>query len=153
MGELECLESIYADAYAYEERTKIFTVQLQAEEDSDDREQRQQVEFDIPPLANFGVLASFKHPKDYPQVGIEYTLEHIEFQEDDDESDDEAHISKEKLPDPFWFPDLKEAVNEIIEENLDMIHVFQVCTEIQEKLTELCEKFNTERSDKIAQLK
>lgn len=150
--ELECLESIYEDAYTRDERTKIFKVKLQAEEDADDREEREKIEFDVPILGNFGVIISFKHPEGYPETAIEYALEHVDDLEYDEEEDDEAHIKKE-IPDPFWFPQLKEVINATIQENLDSIQAFSVCSEVQDKLTELCNSLNEERKKKINQLK
>jgi len=151
--ELECLESIYAEAYELDEATGVFSVRIQAEEDSDDRLARQQVQYDIPALTNFGLVIHFTHPSDYPEKPIKYNLEHVLCLDHEEEEDEEAHISKEKLPDPFWFTDLKSHIDETIEENLGDAHAFQVCSEIQEKITELCEKLNEERSDKIAQIR
>lgn len=150
--ELECLESIYEDSYTRDERTKIFKVTLQAEEDDDDREERQKIEFDIPILGNFGVILSFKHPEGYPDTAIEFALEHVVSLEYEEEDDDEAHITKE-IPDPFWFPDLKAVINDTIQENLESIQAFTVCSDVQDKLTELCNSLNEERRKKINQLK
>lgn len=151
--ELEVLESIYAEKYEYDAKQKQFSVTLQAEEDEDDRETRAKIEFDVAVLPNFGLKIYFSHTEGYPDEGIQYSLEHVGTIDEDDEDDDEAHISKEKLPDPFWFSDLRSMIDEIIEENLGAVMAFTICTEVQEKITELCETLNKERSDKIAQLR
>jgi len=153
--ELECLESIYADKYQFDEVKNTFSVTLQAEEDADDREVRQKVEFGVGCLPNFGLTIVFKHPPNYPEVPIEYTLQHEEniVDDEDGEDDKEAHITKDKVPDPFWFDDFHKLIKETCEENLGCIMAFTVCSELQEKLTELCEQLHNERQERIAQLR
>ena len=151
--ERECLESIYADKYQFDESKNIFSVVLQAEEDDDDRETRQKTEFGVGCLPNFGLSITFKQPPNYPDVPIEYSLDHIENIVDEDEEDEkDAHITKEKMPDPFWFADFHKIIKETCEENLGCIMAFTVCSELQEQLTELCEQLHNERQERIAQL-
>merc|ERR1712110_948394 len=151
--ELECLESIYADKYSFDETRNTFTVTLQAEEDEDDRDTRQKVVFGVGCLPNFGLSITFKHPPNYPDEPILYWLEHEENIVDEEEEDPEAHITKEKVPDPFWFEDFHKTIKSTCEDNLGCIMAFTVCSELQEQLTELCEQLHNERQERIAQLR
>jgi len=152
--ERECLESIYADKYQYDESKNIFSVVLQAEEDDDDRETRQKTEFGVGCLPNFGLSITFKQPPNYPDVPIEYSLDHVEnIVDEDEEEEKDAHITKEKMPDPFWFDDFHKTIKETCEENLGCIMAFTVCSDLQEQLTELCEQLHNERQERIAQLR
>lgn len=152
--ERECLESIYADKYQYDESKNIFSVVLQAEEDDDDRETRQKTEFGVGCLPNFGLSITFKQPPNYPDVPIEYSLGHVEnIVDEDEEEEKDAHITKEKMPDPFWFEDFHKIIKQTCEENLGCIMAFTVCSDLQEQLTELCEQLHNERQERIAQLR
>jgi len=152
--ELECLESIYADKYSYNPSKKTFSVTLQAEEDEDDRAGRGKVEFGVGLLPNFGLTITFKQPENYPDVPIEYVLEHEEnIVEEEEEDEKEAHIQKVKVPDPFWFKDFRKLIDDTCEENLGSIMAFTVCSELQDSLTQLCEDLHEDRQNRIAQLR
>jgi len=152
--ELECLESIYADKYSYDTRKNTFSVTLQAEEDEDDRAGRGKVEFGVGLLPNFGLTITFKQPENYPDVPIEYTLEHEEnIVEEEEEDEKEAHIQKIKLPDPFWFQDFRKIITTTCEENLGSIMAFSVCSDLQDGLTQLCEDLHEERQERISALR
>jgi len=152
--ELECLESIYADKYSYDTRKNTFSVTLQAEEDEDDRAGRGKVEFGVGLLPNFGLTITFKQPENYPDVPIEYTLEHEEnIVEEEEEDEKEAHIQKIKLPDPFWFKDFRKIITTACEENLGSIMAFSVCSDLQDGLTQLCEELHEERQERISTLR
>jgi len=152
--ELECLESIYADKYSYDTRKNTFSVTLQAEEDEDDRAGRGKVEFGVGLLPNFGLTITFKQPENYPDVPIEYALEHEEnIVEEEEEDEKEAHIQKIKLPDPFWFQDFRKIITTACEENLGSIMAFSVCSDLQDGLTQLCEDLHEERQERISTLR
>jgi len=152
--ELECLESIYADKYSYDTRKNTFSVTLQAEEDEDDRAGRGKVEFGVGLLPNFGLTITFKQPENYPDVPIEYDLEHEEnIVEEEEEDEKEAHIQKIKMPDPFWFQDFRKIITTACEENLGSIMAFSVCSDLQDGLTQLCEDLHEERQERISTLR
>jgi len=148
--ELEVLESIYADTLEIH-KNGTFTVVLQAEEDEDDIVTRREVQFDVPILQNFGAQVTFEHPENYPDEPIIYTIEHVDFGNEED--DDEDHITKEKTPEPSWFSQLNTIIDETIEENMGMAMAFSIATAVAEKLTDLCEELNKQRDEKIEQLK
>ena len=152
--ELECLESIYADKYSYDTRKNTFSVTLQAEEDEDDRSGRGKVEFGVGLLPNFGLTITFKQPENYPDVPIEYELEHEEniVEEEDEDDQKDAHIQKIKVPDPFWFGDFRKIIETTCEENLGSIMAFSVCSDLQDGLTKLCEDLHEERQERISTL-
>merc|ERR1712080_303312 len=149
--ELEVLESIYAEKFSLArhsetKKVKYFTVEIRAEEDEDEALLARKTQFDTYPLPNFGVEIQFTHPNSYPDEPIIYSLTHITHEDGQDED-----ILDGK--DPHWFQEVNDLIAETIEENMGMALAFTICSNIQEKINELSESLNQERTDKIQKLK
>ena len=91
---------------------------------------------------------------------------------DEEEEDEESHITKEKVQernikkfnfsghsvsrlivpsvsDPFWFDDFHKTIKRVSEENIGCIMAFTICSELQEQLTELCEQLQRVRENHV----